>query len=121
MSHQFTLRAGEAFHLRGFCVPDSRSRGIIPRLNLHIFNHVKSEHDKTHHLTLVRTSNVTMQHTLAKMGWKVVGRAGSAEMLGVRFHYLLGREAFKETPRRIFLQRTKQVPNGVSDSPKGSE
>jgi GNAT superfamily N-acetyltransferase len=109
LDRYFTLGPEEAFYWRGFCVPDSRGRGIMPRLIFHIFEHLKREHGKTHHLTVVRGTNLTVQHTLTKIGWQVVGRAGFIEMFSVRFHYLWGREAFKETRRRIFLQRTKQL------------
>lgn len=111
----FTLGTGEAYYWRGFCVPDSRGRGIVPRIFFHTLEHVKREYGKTHHLTLVRSTNLTMQHTLTKIGWRVVGRAGFVQIFGVRLHYLWGREAFKETKKRVFFQfhrtpKTKMHP-----------
>jgi hypothetical protein len=45
-----------------------------------------------------------MLHTLRQVGRSVVGRAGFFEILGTRFHYLWGGEAFKETGRRFLIQ-----------------
>lgn len=55
-------------------------------------------------LTLVSPNNSSSLRSLAKFGWSRIGRTGFIEIFGIRFHYLLGSEAFKETRRRFFIQ-----------------
>jgi len=51
-----------------------------------------------------KVKNEAMLHTLRQVGRSVVGRAGFFEILGTRFHYLWGGEAFKETGRRFLIK-----------------
>ena len=108
LERPFALGPGEAFYWRGFCVPSCRGGGIFPQLMAHIVEQVGRERNITRHITLVLASNVAVQHSLAKIAWKVVGRAGYVEIFGMRFQYLWGREAFKDTQKRFFLHRVHQ-------------
>ena len=110
MNRYFILGSNEAFYWRGFCVPDSGLRGIYPWFSSNIRERIGNEYGKTRHLSFVRTTNVTIQRALTMIGCKVVGRAGFVDVFGVRFHYLWGHDAFKETRKRTFIQLNAKRP-----------
>jgi len=54
-------------------------------------------------LTLVSPNNRSSLRSLVKLGWSRIERTGFIEIFGIRFPYLWGREAFKETRTRFFI------------------
>jgi hypothetical protein len=104
LRRDFALGPAEAYYWRCFCASECRGAGIFPQLLAHVVAHLRCQYGKSQHLALVRSSNAAMRHSLGKIGWKPVGRAGFVEILGVRFSYLWGREAFKETKKRFFVE-----------------
>lgn len=105
LKREFMLAYDEAYFFRGFCVPAHRGRGIISYLTKFIIEDLAVNHGKSKCFALVRYNNGKIIKALTKIGWKKVGRAGFIEGWGIRFHYLLGSEAFKETRNRFFLQK----------------
>jgi len=105
LNRNFVLGSDETYYWRCFCVPSCRGEGIFPRLLKYTLGYLKDNCGRTQHVTLVRANNASMKRSLTKSGWRCVGRAGFVEILGVRFHYLWGREAFRETGQRMFFRR----------------
>ncbi len=101
---EFRMAPNEAFYLRAFCIPEFRGRGIFPIFGKYYLNDAAVRYGRGNGLTLTSTSNRSMLRSAPKFGWSIIGRAGFIEIFGIRFHYLWGREAFKETKRRLFLQ-----------------
>lgn len=46
-----------------------------------------------------------MLRAIGKLGGRKVGRVGYLQIGTFRLHYLVGREAFRGTTRRIFVER----------------
>lgn len=109
LEREIVLGSSEAYYWRAFCVPYFRSTGILPRLLMHAIECLEDEQNRTKQIAWVRVTNTPMQRTLTYLGWKVVGRMGFVEILGVRFQYLWGREAAKDTRKRIFLQFSRKL------------
>jgi GNAT superfamily N-acetyltransferase len=102
---EFKVASNEAYYWRSFCVPAFRGRGIFPFLAQYCLTDVARKYGRGNGLIMVRPTNKAMRRTLSKYGFrKRVGSAGFIEIFGIRFHYLWGREAFKETRRRFFIQ-----------------
>lgn len=101
---EFKMAPNEAYYWRLFCVPAFRGRGIIPAFGRYYLTDMALKYGRSNGLTLIMTSNKSSQRAALKFGWVRVGRAGFIEIFGIRFHYLWGREAFKETRRRFFIQ-----------------
>ncbi len=106
----YVLQADEAYYWRAFCIPAYRGLGLLPRLMAHSVECVEKNYHKTKLVSVVRGANRSMLKTVTDVGWKMVGRAGFVQILGIRFQYLWGREAFSETRKRVFLQ----IANGHS-------
>jgi hypothetical protein len=104
LRRSFTLAGDEVYTWRTFCVPDWRSRGVVPMLTKWIVNHLASTEGVKKYIGCVRVNNVGQIHTLAQMGWSVVGRLGFIEIFGVRLHYVRGQRAFSATKKRFFIQ-----------------
>jgi hypothetical protein len=106
---QFNLSPNETYHLRGWCIKPFRGKGVMPFLLRHNCDETALKYGKTIAYGYVVTSNKPMHRSLAKSGWLRVGRVGFIEVFGIRFHYLWGRHAFKETKRRLFIQDLGRV------------
>ena len=102
---EFDLASDEAYYWRSFCIPAFRGRGIFPMFGRYYLTDVARRYGRSHGLIVVGQTNKSMQRACSKYGFKKrVGRIGFIEIFGIRFHYLWGREAFKETRRRFFIQ-----------------
>jgi len=102
---EFKLASNEAYYWRSFCVPAFRGRGVFPIFGRYYLTDVERRYGRGKGLIVVSPGNRSMQRALSKYGFKKrVGSVGFIEILGIRFHYLWGREAFKETRRRFFIQ-----------------
>jgi GNAT superfamily N-acetyltransferase len=106
LMREFKMASNEAFHLRAFCIPEFRGRGIFPVLVKYCLRDAEVNYGITKNLALIRIDNRNMLRSVIPKveGVSRVGRAGFIEIFGFRFHYLLGREAFKETRKRFFIQ-----------------
>jgi GNAT superfamily N-acetyltransferase len=106
LMREFKMASNEAFHLRAFCVPEFRGRGIFPVLVKYCLRDAAVNYGIINGLALVKIDNRNMLRSVIPKveGVSRVGRAGFIEIFGFRFHYLLGREAFKETQKRFFIQ-----------------
>jgi hypothetical protein len=106
LMREFRMASNEAFHLRAFCVPEFRGRGIFPVLVKYCLRDSAVNYGIINGLALVKIDNRNMLRSVIPKVERVsrVGRAGFIEIFGFRFHYLLGREAFKETRKRFFIQ-----------------
>ena len=105
MDRPLRLAPGEVYDWRTFCVPELRGLGLAPMLARHVTERLAAEEGLYTHLGWVATTNHRQIRTLTKTGFRFVGRMGFLEAFGFRFQYLLGREAFKATERRVFVQR----------------
>jgi GNAT superfamily N-acetyltransferase len=106
---EFRMASNEAFYLRAFCIPEFRGRGIFPIFGRYYLSDAAVRYGRRNGLTLTSTNNGSMLRSAPKFGWSRIGRAGFIEIFGIRFHYLWGREAFKETRGRFFVQNTLGV------------
>ena len=109
LMREFRMASNEAFYLRAFVIPEFRGRGVYPILGRYCLSDVAVKYGRGNELTLISPSNRSSLRTVAKIGWSRIGRAGFIEIFGIRFHYLWGRDAFKETRRRSFIQNTMGV------------
>ncbi|HUL21249.1 MAG TPA: hypothetical protein VLZ10_07325 [Thermodesulfobacteriota bacterium] len=101
---EFQIGPDEGFCWRGFSVPSFRGRGILPVVLRYYLNDMALKYRKSNALCIVRTINESSIRSISKIGWVKAGRVGFFEIFGIRFHYLWGREAFKETRRRFLIQ-----------------
>jgi hypothetical protein len=104
LRREFKLAPNEAYYWGAFCVPAFRGRGILSAFGRYSLSEMALKHGRTNGLLFIMTSNKSSQRAVSKFGWVKVGRAGFIEIFGIRFHYLLGREAFKATRRRFLIQ-----------------
>ena len=110
LMREFNMASNEAFHLRAFCIPEFRGRGIFPVLVRYCLRDAAVNYGRGNGLALARIDNRNMLRSVVpKVEVDRIGRAGFIEIFGIRFHYLWGREAFKETRRRFFIQNMAGV------------
>jgi hypothetical protein len=109
LRREFKMAPNEAYCWRAFCVPAFRGRGIFPALERYYMTDMALKYGRNNLLTGIATTNKSSLRTASKSGRVKVGRAGFFEIFGIRFHYLWGREAFKETRRRFFIHDMKKV------------
>jgi hypothetical protein len=103
----FALDSNEAYTYRSFCVPEFRGRGVLPWLSNSIMIYLRRQSGIKNYFGYVRTDNLAQIRTLTQMGWSKVGRLGFIDLLSYRFHYLIGRNAFPHTKKRLFIERKK--------------
>ncbi len=101
---EYKIAPNEAYYWRAFCAPAYRGRGIIQPLVRYSLNEMAVKYGRNNGLSFIMTSNKSSQRAASKIGWVKVGRAGFVEIFGFRFHYLWGREAFKETRERFSIR-----------------
>ena len=104
LDREFTIAHDEAYLWRAFCVPAFRGRGIFPALEGYYLADMALKYGRTNTLATILTTNKSSQRIAEKAGRVKVARAGFVELFGIRFHYLWGKEAFKETKRRFLIQ-----------------
>jgi RimJ/RimL family protein N-acetyltransferase len=103
---EFNIAPNEAYYWRGFCVPAFRGRGIVPVILTYSMKEMALKYGRNNALALILTANKSSLRMLSKIGFVKVGRGGFFEIFGFSFHYLWGREAFKETRQRFLIQKT---------------
>ncbi|HUL22602.1 MAG TPA: hypothetical protein VLZ10_14195 [Thermodesulfobacteriota bacterium] len=101
---EFEMAPDELYYWRGFCVPEFRGRGAVPAVARYSLTDMALKYGRKNAFAIVLNTNKSSQRTVSKAGYVKVGRVGFFEMFGIRFHYLWGREAFKETRRRFLIQ-----------------
>jgi GNAT superfamily N-acetyltransferase len=104
LGREFKIAPDEGYCWRAFCVPAFRGRGIFPALERYYLTDMALKYGRNNTLAIILTTNKSSQRMASKAGRVKVGRAGFFEIFGIRFHYLLGREAFKETRRRFLIR-----------------
>jgi GNAT superfamily N-acetyltransferase len=102
---KFKLAANEIFYRATATTPAFRGKSIMPYLVAQSVRDVARNQGKTYALTNIQITNRSSLRMIAKAGWTRVGRVGFVEILGVRFYYLWGRDAFRETSNRFFVRR----------------
>ena len=107
INHKFKLAPHEAFFHSAFTVPAFRGSRILPHLLGYAYRDAAAL-GKTRALGRTWLDNKAMLRSLAKVGVTRVGQAGFVEVLGIRFHYLLGRNIFERTTKRFFVERAKE-------------
>lgn len=107
LKRELELSPDESYVWGNYCMPEWRGRGIIPQLMDYAMNQLAAENCKRELLGIVRSSNRSSLRALAKSGWERVGRIGFIEAFGFRLHYILGRKAFRNTRKPLFLQRAR--------------
>jgi GNAT superfamily N-acetyltransferase len=111
-ARKFKLGKKEAYGWQSWCIPAYRGRGIMPFLILSTITEIANECNKPEHFGWTWLSNKKMHRSLLKIGFKKVGRLGFIEFCGIRFSYIWGSDAFKETRKRLsvhipVLQRSR--------------
>jgi GNAT superfamily N-acetyltransferase len=109
LMREFKMGSSEAFYLRAFVIPEFRGRRIFQPFGRYYLRDAAESYGRGNGLTLISPNNVPSLRAAAKLGWSRIGRTGFFEIFGIRFHYLWGREAFKETRRRFFIQNVLGV------------
>ncbi len=104
LGREFKVAPNEAYCWRAFTVPGARGSGIFPIFGRYCLTDMALRYGRNNALTTILTTNRSSLRTAPKFGWVKVGRAGFFEIFGIRFHYLWGREAFKETRRHFVIQ-----------------
>ena len=99
----FKLGKKEAYGWQSWSIPTYRGKGIMPFLILSTITQIANECDKPEHIGWTWVSNKKMHRSLIKIGFKKIGRLGFIEFCGIRFSYIWGHDAFKETRKRICL------------------
>jgi hypothetical protein len=105
INHKFKLAANEVYMHSGFTIPAFRGSRIIPYLLAQVNRDVACALGKTRALGRTWVNNKAMLLSLAKLGATRVGQAGFVEVLGIRFHYLWGRNIFERATKRFFVER----------------
>jgi GNAT superfamily N-acetyltransferase len=103
---RFKLADNEFYYDGAFTLPEYRGKGIISYLKAQSANDIKAHsQNKTRALAFILVSNKANLRSVAKVGFKRVGRVGWIEIFGIRVHYLLGRGVLPETTQRFFIER----------------
>lgn len=107
LKRQLQLSPDESYGWGNYCLAEWRGQGVMPRLTSHAMGRLTTENGKRVILGMVRSSNQPSLRALQRNGSEQIGRIGFIEAFGFRLHYILGREAFKHTTRRLLLQRAR--------------
>jgi len=106
LARRLKLADDELYYTDVFTSPEFRGKGFMPYLMAQSVSDIKARNQhKTCALTFIVPDNKASLRGAAKAGFKRVGRVGWFEILGVRVHYLLGRNVLPETTQRIFIER----------------
>lgn len=112
MRHRIRLRNHEVYHWKSYCSPRARGFGIYPMLMLHVIDRLAEESGVScHYGWVARTNNVQIR-TLKTLGFRVVGRVGFVEILGLRMMYLFGKGTFSGTRARVQFCRPGAAGQG---------
>jgi len=102
-ARKFKLGRKEAYGWQSWCIPAYRGKGLMPFLILSTIACIANECDKPEHIGWTWVSNKKMHRSLLKIGFKKIGQLGFIEFCGIRFSYILGHDAFKQTRKRACL------------------
>ena len=105
LGRRFRLASGEIYVHNAQTVPAFRGKGIYPYLRAQSLDDLVRTQGTTRAVAFIKATNRSSLRCWAKMGGCRVGRAGFVEILGLRFHYLVGRSALRNTRRRFFVER----------------
>lgn len=105
LGREFAILADETYGWGTYCAPEYRGLNVVPRLVAHANADLARRHGKRACLGIVVTSNERMLRAIGKLGGRKVGRVGYLQIGTFRLHYLVGREAFRDTISRIFVER----------------
>lgn len=103
LNRTYVLEPDEAYHWRGFCVPEQRARAVVPRLMAHVMDDLATREGVRTHVGFVRPDNEAQLRTLEQLGFSVAGRVGFVEAMGARLNYLWGARALRATRKRLAL------------------
>lgn len=104
LKRRFYLADNEEYLLGFFTLAEFRGKEIFPYLlEASSQERVQSCPD-LQAIIFVRVNNQASLRSVHKLGFKIIGRVRFIEILGVRFHLLLGHNALPKTTKRIFLQ-----------------
>ena len=103
MDREFILDRSEVYWWRGYTIQEYRGLEVIPFLVAYLIKHLADNYNKTRGFFFVRRSNKSMLRGFQKLGLYPLGWVGFIELFGIRFHYLWGRKALKETRKRCFV------------------
>ncbi len=105
LGRRFELADDEGYNLGAFTLAEFRGKNILPWLVAESWRKQSQNHPDWRVLGFVRVNNKASLRACQKLGFTIVGRVGFIELLfGIRFQYLLGRNALRKTTRRNFLQ-----------------
>jgi hypothetical protein len=110
LKRRLDLDDDEEYLLGAFTRPEFRRMGILSYLNTESSRERIQYRPKLHATIFIRVNNKVSLQAAEKQGFTIVGRIGFAEILGVRFHFLLGRDALPKISKRIFLQIFSDKP-----------
>ncbi|NLO27799.1 MAG: hypothetical protein GX113_06440 [Actinobacteria bacterium] len=103
LKRRFVLADNEEYLLGGFTLPEFRSHGIASYLLYASARERLGRCQDVRGIMLVRTENMASLQSVKKLGFSVCGRVGFIEILGIRFHFLLGRDVLPATRKRNYL------------------
>jgi GNAT superfamily N-acetyltransferase len=103
LERELVLAPDEAYYNRAFTVPAFRGKGVMPLLVLHAIRDLAKNAGAKKGLTVTRATNRVMHNTVFSMGGDRVGVMGFIGLFGARLHYIRGRDAFRSTPSRLYL------------------
>ena len=106
LGRRFQFADNEVFVYNAFTIPAFRGKGILPYLQAESARAIAAHNPhKTRILALINVANKASLCAYAKAGFTRVGRVGFVEILGIRFHYLFGRDVLPATTQRFFFRR----------------
>lgn len=106
LGRRFQFAANEVFAYNAYTIPAFRGKGILPYLQAESARVVAAHNPhKTCVLALINVRNKASLRAFAKVGFTRVGQVGLMEVMGIRFHYILGQDALPATTQRFFFER----------------
>jgi ribosomal protein S18 acetylase RimI-like enzyme len=104
LKRRFYLAGNEEYILGAFTLAEFRGKGILPYLIAESSRERVQNYPNLRAIVFVRVNNKASLRSFHKLGFTIIGRVGFVEIFGIRFHFLLGRNALPKTTQRIFLQ-----------------
>lgn len=98
------LGENEEYLMGAFTHKEFRGKNILPVLHYKSLLFRLSTNPNLREYAWVRINNAASLSSCRKGGFVKVGNIGFVEILGLRLNYLIGRDAFCQTKKRIFIQ-----------------
>jgi ribosomal protein S18 acetylase RimI-like enzyme len=103
----FNLANNEIYILGLFTLPEFRGRGIQPLLlSNSLLTQFQDKNDMCAVL-FIDIHNKSSVHAVNKIGFTRNGRVGFIDILGIRLHYLFGKNILLKTKPRVYLEISK--------------